>query len=154
MNLYLIQHAQSRSKEEDPERGITQQGRDSVLKAAHYFKTLNPQIHEIWHSSKLRARQTAHILADTLGITDKIKEQTNLAPNDNVQDAIKMLLRVEGNIAVVGHLPHLSRLASKLITGNEQVELIHFQNAGIICLMKKEESWRISWIIIPGVLQV
>ena len=54
---------------------------------------------------------------------------------------------------VVGHLPHLSRLASLLLTGESEAEIVAFQMAGIVCLGRADRgSWSLRWMVIPQVL--
>ena len=84
MYIYLIQHALAKTKEEDPERGITTEGREITEKIAEYFSSLNPEIHIIWQSGKKRAKETADIFAHTLGIDNRILKHSNLLPNNPV----------------------------------------------------------------------
>jgi phosphohistidine phosphatase len=55
---------------------------------------------------------------------------------------------------IVGHLPHLARLASLLITGSETLEVAAFQQGGVVCLEhdRAGESWRIKWMLVPEIL--
>ena len=153
MKLYLIQHALAKSKEEDPERGLTDEGIASTKRISEYFGKMSPNIHVIWCSAKERARQTAKILAESLNIKDRILEHTGLAPNDVVENIMKKLEKIQrNNIAMVGHLPHLSRLASKLLTGSENLEVVQFINSGIACLERDESVWRVVWVITPDII--
>jgi phosphohistidine phosphatase len=149
MYLYLIQHALSKSKEEDPERGITDSGRAETEKVAQYFKSLNPEIHVIWQSGKKRARETADIIAHLLGIDNRILEHTNLSPTDPIEPAISALEKMHKDVVIVGHLPFLSRLMSYLTTGTDSCQIVKFKNSGIICLERAGEQWKINWITIP-----
>lgn len=149
MYLYLIQHALSKSKEEDPERGITETGRTETRKIAEYFKTLNPEIHVIWRSSKKRAIETAEIFAHILGIDNRILEHTGLSPNDPVETAISALEKMHKNVAIVGHLPFLSQLMSYLTTDSSKGQIVKFKNSSIICLERSDDKWEICWITIP-----
>lgn len=149
MYLYLIQHALSKSKEEDPERGITDPGRAEAVKVAEYFKTLNPEIHVIWQSGKKRAKETAEIYARTLGIDNRILEHSNLSPNDPTGPITSALEKMHKDVIIVGHLPFLPRLLSHLTTGADTCQIVNFKNSGIICLERNDENWGINWIISP-----
>ncbi|MDA3941190.1 MAG: phosphohistidine phosphatase SixA [Spirochaetia bacterium] len=150
MKLYLIQHALSISKEEDPERGISDAGRVETERVAEYFKKLDPDIHVIWQSGKKRARETAEIFAKVLGIDNRILEHSNLLPNDPVVPHIAVLEKMYKNIVIVGHLPFLPRLLSQLTSGSDSCQSVNFNNSGIICLEKDKDQWKINWITIPA----
>ena len=149
MNLYLIQHAKSRSKEEDPERGITDAGRVETEEIAEYFRSLNPEIHVIWQSGKKRAEETADIFARALGIDNRILEHSNLSPNGPVGPVTSALEKMHKNVIIVGHLPFLPRLMSHLTTGFDTCQIVNFKNSGIICLERNENQWGINWIMDP-----
>ncbi len=150
MYLYLIQHAQSKPKEEDPQRGITQNGERVTEQMADYFKRLKPRIREIWHSDKLRARQTADIMANSIGLKEKLIEKPGLAPMAEVLKIKEQLMAIEDNIMVVGHLPHLARLSSVLLSGDQEAELIRFSNSAIVCLEREGRHWQLAWMVVPN----
>lgn len=150
MYLYLIQHALSKSKEEDPERGITDTGKAETEKTAQYFKSLNPEIHVIWQSGKKRAKETADIFAHVLGIDNRILEHTNLSPNDPIEAITSSLEKMHKDVAIIGHLPFLPRLLSYLTTGSDNCQIVKFKNSGIICLERNSDKWEICWITTPG----
>jgi len=149
MYLYLIQHALSKSKEEDPERGITDRGKTETEKTAEYLKSLNPEIHVVWQSGKKRAKETADIFAHVLGIDNRILEHTSLSPNDPIQPVISALEKMHKDVIIVGHLPFLLHLLSHLTTGTDACRIVNFKNSGIICLERNSEDWSINWIITP-----
>jgi len=149
MYLYLIQHAQAKPKEEDPQRGITQNGKGVTEKMADYFKRLKPGVREIWHSGKLRARQTANIMAGSIGLKEKLIEKAGLAPMDDVLKIKEQLTAIEDNLMVVGHLPHLARLSSVLLSGDQGAGLIRFSNSAIVCLECEGRQWQLAWMVVP-----
>lgn len=153
MFLYLIQHGEAKSKEEDPERPLTDRGAANAKKSALFFKSLQKEIDAIWHSGKKRAEQTAEIMAEALGADDRIETCGGMAPNDDIS-TMKEKIETSGVdcILLVGHLPHLSRLASDLLTGNQEREVIHFRNAGIVCLFREERDWVLAWMVTPDIL--
>ncbi len=52
---------------------------------------------------------------------------------------------------LVGHLPHLSRLASLLLTADPAREIIAFRMGGMVCLSEWEGQWRLHWILTPEI---
>lgn len=68
MRLYLVQHGEAKKEEEDPLRPLSERGREDVQRVAKYVEKLDIKASIIFHSGKLRAKQTAEILAEKLNI--------------------------------------------------------------------------------------
>jgi phosphohistidine phosphatase len=66
MLLYLVQHAEAKKEEDDPERGLTDKGFRDIAGTAAYAKNLSIKVSAIHHSGKKRALQTVQVLADYL----------------------------------------------------------------------------------------
>jgi phosphohistidine phosphatase len=154
MKLYLMQHAQAKSEQEDPRRGITDEGRDTARKMAAHFAGLKPEIAEIRHSGKLRAVQTARLVAEALGSHDLCKECAGLAPNDPAEPLLQELQGASRSLLIVGHLPHLKILASLLLCGSKDTDPIAFHNTGIVCMSKTDQKWQVEWVLHPCLLPV
>ena len=156
MLLYLAQHARAKSKEENPLRGITAPGRAETERMARYFSGLEPRIDQIWHSEKLRARETAEIFAKFLSASDRLQEKAFLAPFDEAalaEAALTALTKdaLEGPAAallIVGHMPHLSNLAARLLGA----EVLRFRNSGIVALEQTGTDWQLIWMFTPDIL--
>ena len=58
MQLYLVQHGASKSDSEDPQRSLTDDGRQTVEQMADLLSSLGLALDIIEHSDKLRARAT------------------------------------------------------------------------------------------------
>jgi len=153
VNLYLVQHGEAKPKEEDPERSLSDRGEAGVQKVASYLAAhTDVTVSRILHSGKTRAKQTAEILAELLKPQRGTEEASGLAPLDDPSIWAEKLRAETGDLMLVGHLPHLSRLASLLICGNAEIKVINFKNGGIVCLTRGEEgAWAIGWIIVPEI---
>jgi len=152
MKLYLVQHGEATSEAEDPERPLTQRGRQNVTQAGAIAARLGLRPSEIRHSGKRRAVETAEILADALGLGDRVVASSGMAPNDDPQPVASALANAKGPVMLVGHLPFLSRLASLLLTNDPGRTLIRFRNAAIVCLARDDEvgsAWSVAWILTP-----
>jgi phosphohistidine phosphatase len=153
MKLYLVQHGEAKRKEEDPSRPLTNKGIKDAEKVAEYISKLDIKVKKIFHSGKLRAKQTAEIYAKYLKPEEGISETDGLNPLDEPKTWIEKIKTIDEDIMLTGHLPHLSKLASALITGDENREIIKFRNAGIICLERDEQGkWTILWVIPPELI--
>ena len=53
------------------------------------------------------------------------------------------------NIMLVGHLPFIEKLASYLLTGSTEKQMIDFEQGGAACLKKFDNSWSITWMMLP-----
>lgn len=150
--VFFIQHGEAGPETVDPARPLTDRGKAEVQRIAQYAAHLKLSVAGILHSGKLRAKQTAEILAQHLQPPEGLREVQGLAPLD-APDAAKSLIEEAAKpIMLVGHLPHLSRLVSLLVFGDPDQELIRFRMAGIICLARREEQWRIQWILTPDII--
>jgi phosphohistidine phosphatase len=148
MFLYIFRHGDAKPEREDPQRGLSDRGREEVTAICAVFSRISPQIEEIWHSGKTRAQQTADILAAGLKIEERVHPRSGLNPNDPLPPLVEELERRERNLAIVGHLPQLGKLISVLLLGSEQ-ELLDLPSAGLVCLERTGDSWRLNWFLTP-----
>jgi phosphohistidine phosphatase len=148
MQLYLIQHGTAKSREEDPDRPLTDEGRrqvEAVLLSTVRFGRLGPA--RVLHSGKRRARETAELVADRLD--SPAEEVDGLAPDDDPDIWARRLSAQGPDLMLVGHLPHLSRLASQLLCGDSDREIVRFTNGGIVALEGDGQDWSLRWAISP-----
>lgn len=149
MDVYLVQHAEAKPEHEDPARPLTDRGREEVQQVARHAAKIGLNVSEIRHSGKLRAKQTAEILAERLSPHRGIREMKGLAPMDDPAEAKAELEAAQEPLMLVGHLPHLSRLASVLLVGDPGREIIRFRMGAIVCLSKIEGGWVVKWMLTP-----
>jgi phosphohistidine phosphatase len=152
MKLYLIQHAQAKTKQEDPNRGLTDEGKNTIQKTARFFCKIKPEITEIRYSTKLRAKETAELLAGALNKTGLLKVYEGMTPKDPVEPLVHELRTAVRSLVIVGHLPYLSKLASELLCQDQTIRPVVFYNAGIVCLLKTDDHWQVDWLIQPWLL--
>ncbi len=151
MIVYLVRHGEAKSPAEDPARGLTPKGRKLVEATARAALERNARPSTIFHSSKTRAKETAEVLADHLNPLNKNEMADGLAPNDDPGEWAGKLKDMNEEVMIVGHLPHLPRLASILICGDEQKENVFFQTATIAALENtNDNNWKLLWTITPG----
>ncbi len=151
MYLYLVQHGKAKSKDEDPERPLNEEGVMETEKMARYAKEhLGIKVVKIVHSMKLRSKMTAEIFKKHLGDNIKLVESDKINPPSNPILIYEELEGERDDIMIVGHLPHLSKLASLLLVGDPEKEIIKFKYSGILCLHKLFDEWKIVYYIIPN----
>jgi phosphohistidine phosphatase len=153
MFLYLIQHAEAKGKEEDPARDLTEKGRQDIERVARYLRRLKVQVRQIFQSGKTRAQSTADILATQLQPTAGVSEASGLAPLDAPEIWAERLANLDEDILLVGHLPHLGRLAAMLMSGDKERSVINFQMGGVVRLRRMEAGqWAVDWMFVPEII--
>jgi phosphohistidine phosphatase len=152
MELYLVQHGEAKSKAEDPERPLTERGRECVARVAAFAAGAGLQVGQIRHSGKRRAEETASILAEYLSPGEGVAAVSGLAPKDDVHPIAEALQGEREPVMLVGHLPFLDRLASLLVTGDAERSAVHSQKGGIVCLMREDEKWVVGWMVTPDLI--
>jgi phosphohistidine phosphatase len=153
MFVYLVQHADAKREEEDPARPLSEKGLQDIIKVASYASLLNIAVDKIFHSKKLRAKQTADVLFQTLKPLKGTIEIDGLSPMDDPVTWADRLKDLQNNVMLVGHLPNMARLASLLLTGNPDKNIVSFRMAGIVCLKRDENSlWSLQWMLTPDVV--
>lgn len=145
MKLYLVRHATPVSEDVDPERPLSHEGRAEAASVAEKLRGVG--VDRIFHSGKLRARQTAEAFAQVIGVTPE--EALGLAPNDDPAVWAGKLREMEGSVMLVGHLPFMARMAGLLVKGDSSVLLLDFNPATVACLDRKGGDWSLVQIIIP-----
>jgi len=129
---------------------LTDEGRRTVERMADFLSTLQLSLDRIEHSEKLRARQTAEILAAHVQPTEGIKEVAGLAPNDDIEPMRLRLQHESKNVMFIGHLPYLSRLAARLLGLGAERTVVRFQMGGVLRMDRDDDArWAIGWLLVP-----
>jgi len=152
MVLYLVQHAEAKREEEDPARDLTEKGRRDIQKVAGHLGRFQLPISRIFHSGKTRAQSTANLLAASLPPVQGVEAAAGLAPLDDPEIWAGRLEQLDEDLMLVGHLPHLAKLAARLLVGDEQKKVINFHMAGVACLRREARLWAVDWLIIPELI--
>jgi len=151
MKLYLVRHAEPKPEQEDPLRPLSEKGWEDIREVGAFVaERLDIRVKIIIHSGKLRAQQTAEVLREYLNPPDGLKEVEGLKPLDDPSIWVSRLAEIKEDVMLVGHLPHLSKLASDLLCGDENMKIVEFQVSGIVCLSRDESGvWSICWMVNP-----
>ncbi len=154
MHLYLVQHGLALPKEADPDRPVSPEGRADIERLGDFVARAGVQVARTLHSGKTRAEQTAAILASGLMPGGKPQAHPGLAPADAVEPVANEIRHWDVDTLLVGHQPFMGRLASLLVTGSAQRELVSFEPGSLVCLERGEGSeWTLAWMIRPGLLR-
>lgn len=151
MEIYLVQHAEAKSKEEDPQRSLSALGSRNARAVAALAARLGLEVAQIRHSGKRRAEQTALILAEDLNPSQGVVSVSGLNPMDDVEPVAEELTGLGEPLMLVGHLPFMERLAGQLVAGDADLPVVKFSNAGIVCLTHNNQCWQVAWILTPDI---
>lgn len=151
MELYLVQHAEAKPEEEDPARPLTERGRKEAARVAHAAADLGLDVAVICHSGKLRAQQTAEILAERLEPRKGLSSMAGLGPKDDPEPIRRAVEQAAEPWMMVGHLPQLGRLSSLLLVGDPEREIVAFRMGAIVCLSQGPGGWRLCFVLTPEI---
>ena len=153
MRLYLVQHGEALPKEADPDRPLSEQGRVDVEAMAGFLERSGCRADRVIHSGKTRAEQTAAILTAAMVPGAEAVMSKGLGPNDSVVGFAGTVQSWTRDTVVVGHLPFLGRLASRLVVGREDAHLAAFVPGSMLCLEHGEhQGWTVAWMLRPELL--
>ena len=152
MRLYLVRHGEAISDEIDDKRPLSERGIEEVKKVTRFLQESCAEVDAIYHSTKLRARQTAEILREGLQFKKSLIEKAGLTPNDPVRFIANFVDEQKGEVMIVGHMPFMGALVSLLVTGEDNKNLVRFPTGGVTILKREDGAWSISSVINPAVL--
>lgn len=147
--LYLVRHGLAHSQGEERDRALTGTGQDEIEVIARWAAGAGVEPQQIRHSGKRRAEQTASILQDRLAAEDGVVAADGLGPNDDVRVVAESLGTEQRSLMLVSHLPFLSRLTSTLLLNDPHRDLIDFPTGAMACLERRDEEWRLVWLVTP-----
>jgi phosphohistidine phosphatase len=146
--VILVRHAKAVSTREDPSRPLSINGRQQAERMASWLAELSPEIDEIRHSGKRRAEQTASVFARRLKVgAARVREVSGMAPNDSVDRVADELDSKELSLMLVGHVPFLGRLASRLLVGEADRLDVRFADAGVVVLSRAAGGWQLVAVL-------
>jgi phosphohistidine phosphatase len=159
MEIYLMQHGPSFSRDMDPEESLTPDGEAMIAMAGRGLKRIGLRFDVIVCSTKKRALQTARIVAEQLGFEpEKILQTDFLKPMAAPEESIRLLKQYEGvkAVLVAGHLPSLAEIASMLLTEGSKAT-IQFERGGIGRIdvdSLPTHQGRLRWYLTPEQLKL
>ncbi len=152
MQLYLVQHGEALSKDIDPDRALSETGRNDVQRLASFLAG-KVCVARILHSGKTRAQQTAEILAAEVAPDREVEQFSGLSPNDPVESFIQHVEKWSEDLLVVGHLPFMAKLVARLAAGSEERGIVAYRPGSIVCLETGQgPDWQVQWMIRPELL--
>ena len=165
MRLYLIRHGHAHAHDDDAKRPLSERGRLTTLQMANTFRANHAcTAQQLWHSPLVRAYETAMTFARTLDPEIAIVETDGLLPSDDplhIQARLATFTPAQ-DLAIIGHEPHLSSLATLLVRGKPSPNAFHLKKNAVIMLRRTDKvhpntnqvRWRVGWHFAPELLPI
>ncbi len=163
MLVYFIRHGVAVPRGapgvmDDGSRDLTRDGIRKLEREAEGLARLKVSFERIWTSPLLRARRTAEVLAEAMRLVHKPTVLPALAPGGNFQNVLDQLatrkqLRA---VALVGHEPDMSSMASRLLSGLKS-SFLQLKKGGVACIeigsFQQPVRGELLWLMTPKQLR-
>lgn len=125
MKLYFFRHGQAEDAGlpdfDDFTRELTDKGRERTEIAGRALVKMGVKPRRLYSSPRIRARQTADILAKILGVSVAVREEVGFGLRAEAIQEMIGDLDFNSEVMFVGHEPDLSATIAELIGGGEIV---------------------------------
>ena len=147
--LYLVHHGDAVGPEVDPLRPLSDRGRLDVEKLAEQAASRGVKPDIVWHSGKMRAKQTAEAYWRCCNPLASFSAIRGLQPTDPTNWIIDAISGHSSEIMLAGHFPHLPRLLGRLLTGDPDGRPADFPLNGVVAVEEVEGTWVEKWRLRP-----
>ena len=137
MRIYLFRHGEALSKSDpsvssDPQRPLIEEGIRRTRLAAEALAKFEIPFDAVYTSPWVRAKQTAKIVCEILGLNNVLHEMDELAGDRAVEDVMNALAKQSRHeeIILVGHNPLLGDIAAYLLSLSEGMQ-VDLKKSGI-----------------------
>jgi len=123
MTIYLVHHAHALGPDVDPQRPLSAAGLAHAERLAAEARAAGVSPAAIWHSGKLRARQTAEAFLRRCHPFATFKMVRGLRPEDRAAGLRDVLAAETTDVMIVSHMPLLPELARMLCPAIQEFPL-------------------------------
>lgn len=145
MALYLVHHGDAVGTEVDSMRPLSAAGRAATARLADAAARRGAKPDVVWHSGKLRARQTAELFWGACNPAAAFSAARGLQPDDSPGWMRDQLAGETRSIMLVGHMPHLPRLLRVLRGEDPDTPTLDFPLHGCVALELRDDRWTELW---------
>ena len=149
MRLFLVHHGDAVGPDVDPRRPLSAAGQGEVVRLAGEAASRGAKPALVWHSGKLRARQTAEAFWRACNALAEFSATRDLQPDDPPEWLRDRLRGETRDILVAGHFHHLPRLLTLLLNERDDPEdrVRAFPLHGVVALVSDDdgETWTETW---------
>jgi phosphohistidine phosphatase len=138
MRVGLVHHAEAVGPEVDPLRPLSESGHRQAQQLARRAREWGFVPAAIWHSGKLRARQTAEAFLRECNPFAEFRMVRGLRPDDPPDWIFHELTGENRDLLLAGHMPHIAALA-RMLAPEGKPFLLH----GLVVFERPQAgSWR------------
>lgn len=143
--LFLVHHGDAVGPDVDPRRSLSTRGQQDVARGAAEAVSRGAKPAIVWHSGKLRARQTAEAFWLACNPLAEFSATRDLQPDDPPAPMRDRLRGEKQHILIAGHFPHLAKLLALLV--GRDVRPVEFPPHGVVALASENngETWNEVW---------
>ena len=152
--LYLVHHGDAVGPDVNPMRPLSDRGREHVEALARFAAANGAKPDVVWHSGKLRARQTAEAFWRHCNALATFAAAHGLQPTDPTTWIADAVAAERCDVMLVGHFPHLPRLLGSLLSGRPEAAPADFPLHGIVALEQSGGRWVEVWRRAPTELKI
>jgi phosphohistidine phosphatase len=142
--ICLVHHADAVGPDVDPQRPLSSAGRMHIDRLAREVAARGVKPQAIWHSGKLRAKQTAEVLRQACNPLAEFAAIRGLQPMDPPSWINDSMIGETREVMLVGHMPNLPRVLTLLITGRDE-PVLEFPQHGIVAVDLRDGGWMELW---------
>jgi phosphohistidine phosphatase len=157
MELYFVRHGQAEDAQppdfDDFARKLTDKGVERTVVAAKALVQMGLKPAVLYTSPRLRARQTADVLASALSVSVTARDELNFGFNATLLPPLLAEFANEQQVVFVGHEPDLSITVAGLIGGGE-IEMKKGGVARVDLVARSPLRGVLFWVLTPRVLDV
>jgi len=146
MIVFLVHHGDAVGPTVDLRRPLSPTGETWVEQLANSASRRGMRPAAFWHSGKLRAKQTATIYWKVCNPLADLKAVRGMQAGDPPGWIRDRLAGATGDVALVGHLPHLA-LVRELLMGTSPDT---FPAHGLVALEEIDGRWVERWTLGSG----
>jgi phosphohistidine phosphatase len=132
----LVHHADTVGPDVDPQRPLSALGLEQARRLADQAVTTGFVPAAIWHSGKLRARQTAEAFL-RLSPFAQFKMINGIRPEDPPEMLLDVLDHETRDVLVASHMPYLPELLQQMVPGAAMFPL-----HGFVLLERTDDGWK------------
>jgi phosphohistidine phosphatase len=144
LRVYLVHHGDAVGPDIDPRRPLSPAGQAHVerIAAAAAARGAKPDV--VWHSGKLRAKQTAEAFWRACNALAELSATRDVQPDDPPQWIVDRLSGETRDVLIAGHFPHLPRVLMLLTSSHDERA---FPPHGIVALSSADQgnTWTEVW---------
>lgn len=153
MKLYFFRHAEAEDHApsgDDHDRQLTTKGIARSKSAGQALAALDVHPTHVFASPRVRAKQTAELLARALNLTVEFREEVNFSFNVAAIEKLIAGLGDEHEVMFVGHEPSMSQVIGDLTGGNVVMKKGGMARIDVVTSLSPLRG-QLTWLIAPKI---